>query len=213
MDPPRERHSSGWRNRAPRRRYSTLPGREEFEKRATRHLDGAEFYQLHQNRGNQWGPRFQGVSRVWQGQGEALSEITVTPGIQAELSRYIFHPAFSDSSGHILTATIPLEKSDGDLGGAFVGAGIEEVRVYRRPEGRQFYAYAKLRGNEAGAGNTLVGDVQVYDLSGNLLTETIGARLWYLDSGPKTPDPVQSVGDWLYEPKWMIDDRAEPIEF
>jgi acyl transferase domain-containing protein len=183
--------------------------REEFEKRATRYLDGAEFYELHLNRGNQWGPRFQGVSRVWQGRGEALSEITVTPGIQAEVSRYIFHPAFSDSSGHILTATVPLEKSDDDLGGAFVGAGIEEVRVYRRPEGRQFYAYAKLRRNEGGAKNTLVGDVQVYDLSGNLLTETIGARLWYLDSGPKPLDPVQSIEDWLYEPKWIINDRGD----
>ncbi len=183
--------------------------RDKFENCATRSLDGVEFYELHRNRGNQWGPRFQGVSRVWQGQGEALSEITLTLGIQTEVSRYIFHPAFSDSTGHILTATIPLEKSDDGLGGAFVGAGIEEVRVYRRPEGRKFYAYAKLRRNEAGPKNTLVGDVQVYDLSGNLLTETIGARLWYLDSVSKPLDPVQSVGDWLYEPKWMINDRVE----
>jgi acyl transferase domain-containing protein/acyl carrier protein len=185
--------------------------RERFKNRATRYLDGAEFYELHQVRGNQWGPRFQGVRHVWQGQGEALSEITLTPGIQAEVSRYIFHPAFSDSSGHILTATIPLEKSDDGLGGAFVGAGIEEARIYRRPKGTQFYAYAKLRRNDGGSKNTLVGDVQVYDLSGNLLTETIGARLWYLDSDPKTPDATPSFADWLYEPQWMINDRAEQL--
>jgi acyl transferase domain-containing protein/acyl carrier protein len=183
--------------------------RDEFEKCSTRYLDGTEFYRLQQSRGNQWGPRFQGISRLWQGEREALSEITVAAGIQGELSKYIFHPAFSDSSGHVLTATIPLEKSDGNLGGAFVGAGIEEVRVYRRPEGKQLYAYARLRKNDEAAENTLVGDVQVYDLSGNLLTETIGARLWYLDSALQAPDPTQSVADWLYEPIWMIDDRAK----
>ena len=181
--------------------------RHAFEKRFTRCLDGLEFYQLHKKRGNEWGPCFQGVSRAWPGRGEALSEVTVPLGIQGELSRYFFHPAFSDSLGHVLTATIPLESSDGRLGGAFVGAGIEELRVYRRPEGTHFYAYAKLRSNEAAPGNTLVGDVKVFDFAGNLITEIIGARLWNLDSGQKH-DVIESIEDWLYEPQWMS--RKEP---
>jgi myxalamid-type polyketide synthase MxaC len=184
--------------------------RDAVKKRSTRCLEGAEFYRLHQERGNQWGRCFQGVSRVWQGQGEALSEVTVGVGIQGELSHYVFHPAFSDSLGHVLTATIPLEKSDGILGGAFVGAGIEEVRVYRRPEGSHFYAYAKLRSNEAASDNTLVGDVRVFDVSGNLITETIGARLWYLDSA-QTHDVLESVEDWFYEPQWVIKETADEL--
>jgi acyl transferase domain-containing protein len=186
--------------------------RDDFEKRSNRFLDGAEFYRLHNERGNQWGRCFQGVTRVWQCQGEALSEVTVTPGIRGELSHYIFHPAFSDSLGHILTATIPVEKSDGHLGGAFVGAGIEEVRVYRRPEGKHFYARARLRSNQPAPDNTLVGDVLVYDGSGDLITETRGARLWYLDSTPKTADVLPTVEDLLYEPKWITQDAAERFD-
>ena len=159
--------------------------RDAFEQRSTRYLDGPEFYRLHKERGNQWGPCFQGVNRVWQGQGEALSEVTVPAGIERDLSHYLFHPALSDTSGQVLTATISLEKSDGPRGGAFVGAGIEEVRVYRWPEGRHFYAHAQLRRNEAAPDNTLVGDVKVFDFFGNLITETVGARLWYLDSVQK----------------------------
>ncbi len=67
--------------------------------------------------------------------------------------------------------------------------------------------YAKLRSNEAAPDNTLVGDVKVFDFSGNLITETIGARLWYLDSAQKQ-DVLESVEDWLYEPQWVIKDTA-----
>ena len=182
--------------------------RDAVEKRSTRCLDGPEFYRLHKERGNQWGPCFQGVSRVWQGQGEALSEVTVPPGIERDLSNYLFHPAFADTSWHVLSATIPVEKSDDGLGGAFVGAGIEEVRVYRRPKGRHFYAYARWRSSETVPNHTLVGDVKVFDSSGNLIAEALGMRLWYLDSAQKQ-DVLESVEDWLYEPQWLIKETAE----
>lgn len=178
-----------------------------IEKRSTRVIDGPEFYRLHDERGNQWGPCFRGVNRVWQGDGEALSEVTIPAGIERELSQYVFHPALSDATGHILTATIPLEKSREALGGAFVGAGIEESRVYRRPDGTQFYAYAKVRRDQAAAENTLVGDVTLFDHSGNLLTETVGARLWYLNSAQKQK-VHETVEDWFYEPQWLLEERS-----
>ncbi len=177
-----------------------------LQRNLTRSLDGSEFYRLQSDRGNQWGPCFQGVTRIWQGNGEALSEVTIPIGIEQETSSYVFHPALADSLGHILTATIPLEKSNDALGGAFVGAGIDEVRLYRRPEGRRFYAYAKIRGRDSTADNTLVGDVKVFDLAGNLITETIGARLWYLDS-KQQEKALRNVQNWLYEPRWIPSDR------
>ena len=177
--------------------------RQTIERRSARRLDGAEFYRLHKELGNQWGPCFQGVSRIWEGQGEVLSEVTVPVGIQRDLSHYLFHPAVSDSFGHILTAMIPPGESNGGFGGAFIGAGIEEVRVYRRPAGRQFYAYAQMRSNEAAPDNTLVGDIKVFDLSGNLITETVGARLWYVDSTQRH-DALETVEDLFYEPQWVL---------
>ena len=182
--------------------------RENLQKRATRCLSGAEFYQHHKERGNQWGPRFQGVSRVWQLEGEALSEVNVPAEIERDLSHYQFHPSLSDTSGHVLTATIPLEISEDPLGGAFVGAGIEEIRFYRRPESRQLWAHAQMRKTDLGQRNILVGDVRVYDASGHLISETIGARLCYLDSAQKQ-DVLQSVESWFYEPRWVLKDFVE----
>jgi acyl transferase domain-containing protein/aryl carrier-like protein len=181
-----------------------------FEKRSVRCLDGPDFYRLHQERGNQWGPCFQGVGRVWQGRGEALSEVMAPFGIQAELSRYFFHPAFSDSLGQVLTATIPLEKTENSLGGAFLSAGVEEVRVHRRPEGSHFYAYAQLRSDKAASDNILVGDIKVFDLAGNLIIESIGTRLCYMDSAQKH-DALESAEEWFYEPQWKIKEAAAEL--
>jgi acyl transferase domain-containing protein len=187
------------------------PERHAIEERSMKCIGGPEFYRLHSERGNQWGLSFRGINRVWQGEGEALAEVTIPDGIEHDLSRYLFHPALSDATGHVLTATIPLEKSDHQLGGAFVGAGIEEVRVYRRPTGGQFYAYAKIRVDDTAPGNVLIGDVQVFDLSGNLITETLGARLWYLDSAQKN-EVIATVQDWFYEPRWLLKEKSAEID-
>jgi NAD(P)-dependent dehydrogenase (short-subunit alcohol dehydrogenase family) len=100
-----------------------------------------------------------------------------------------------------------LEKADGSLGGVFVGAGFEEIRVYRRPEGRHFYSFAQLRSDQAASDGTLVGDIKVFDVSGNLIVETLGARLSYVDSTLK-PGVPESVEEWFYEPQWLIKETA-----
>ena len=181
--------------------------REALENRSTHCLDGAEFYGLHEERGNQWGPCFQGLSRVWQGHGEALSAVTVPLGIQGELSCYLFHPAFFDSLTHTLTATIPLEKTDDRPRGLLVCTGIEEFRVYRRPEGTHFYAHAQLRNGKAAPDHALVGDIKLFDVSGNLISEALGMRLVYLDAD-QTPGALESLDDCLYEPQWELKEIA-----
>jgi myxalamid-type polyketide synthase MxaC len=182
--------------------------RDGFQKRAIRCLDGQEFYRFQKERGNQWGPCFQGISRLWQGQGEALSELTVPAGLKRDLSHYLFHPALSNTWWQTLTATIPLEKSEESLSGAFVGAGIEKVRIYRRPEGKHFYAYAQSRISEAASNDTLVGDIKVFDAPGNLIAEILGVRLWFPDFSQKQ-ELLESVEDWLYEPRWLIKEIAD----
>ncbi len=58
--------------------------------------------------------------------------------------------------------------------------------IYRRPEGKHFYAYAQLRSTEAASDDTLVGDIKVFDFSGNLIAEILGVRLWFSGLLPKT---------------------------
>ena len=171
---------------------------------------GTEFYRLLHERGNQWGPTFQGVARVFRGEkGEAWSEVRVPEALVSQMGRYHFHPAVADASGHVLTATVSMEGSGGPRGGAFVGGAIDEVRIYRRPQGQSLWSYARLRPSEGERTNVLVGDVRVFDETGTVVSELRGARLWYLDQDAK-PMTRASVDDWLYEVAWREAPRGEP---
>ncbi len=113
----------------------------------------------------------------------------------------------SDACGHALVATVPIVRSDCATGGAFVGGGVGEVRFYRSPVGSTLWTHATLRPQLDGPRNTVIGDVEVYDESGALISETVGARLWYLDERAEN-DLLGVHDDWYYRVRW----RAQALE-
>jgi acyl transferase domain-containing protein len=165
-------------------------------------LSGDQFYALLANKGNQWGAAFQGMRQVWRTPGEALGRIDVPPTLVGEVSRYRFHPAVSDACGHALVATVPLEVAAGPRGGAFVGGGVGEIRFHRSAVGNTLWSRAVLRERAQGDGNVVIGDVWVYDETGALVSETLEARLWYLDDGAQT-ELLGAPPDWFYEVRWQ----------
>ncbi|MGB7624612.1 MAG: type I polyketide synthase, partial [Terriglobia bacterium] len=183
---------------------------EAIRNRCPQELAGTAFYRSLNEKGNQWGPRFQGIDYLWRGHGEALSRVLVPQSLRSEVHLYHFHPALADACGHVLVAAMPLEKNRDDRGGAFVGGGIDEVRYYRKPEGVHFWAHARLRDSVDQKSNILRGDVRLFDETGQLLAEVMGIRLWYLDHG----DQVPSFEKWFYEPRWEpkpLQKRQQPV--
>ncbi len=170
------------------------------------HLGGHDFYSLLAAKGNQWGSSFQGVQAIWHTVGAALGEVAVPASLRQDYGRYRLHPAVADACGHALTATVSLAPVRPDGEGAFVGGGIEEARFYRRPQGTRLWAHAQLREAPSADSNVLIGDVQVIDETGALVSETIGARLWYLsvDAAGVRPD-----SDVVYEVDWRPQDLAD----
>jgi NAD(P)-dependent dehydrogenase (short-subunit alcohol dehydrogenase family) len=117
-----------------------------------------------------------------------------------DVGRYVFHPAVADACGHVLTAAVPVDAATGKEG-AFVGGGIAELRVYRRPRGTRLTSWARVRRDVVTSDHLLIGDVFVVDESGALIRETRGARLYYLDA-TEAASPVVAVDDWLHELGW-----------
>ncbi len=175
---------------------------QEIQERCQHQLKGQNFYQKLNAKGNEWGPEFQGIQQLWYDTGEALSIVQVPESLQKNLRSYQFHPAVADACGHVLTATISMEKSNDSKGGAFVGGGIEEIRFYQKPQGTQLWCHARLRPEQGEAKNVLIGDVQVYDQTGSLISETIGARLWYLE-GDQQRVSSQDLDNWFYDLEWQ----------
>ena len=84
----------------------------------------------------------------------------------------------------------------------FVGGGIEEIRVYRPLRGNRVWSHARLRESVDVVTNVLVGDVEVFDEAGELISEVRGARLWYLDADAPPARPPD-VGDWFFGIDWI----------
>jgi acyl transferase domain-containing protein/acyl carrier protein len=185
------------------------PALEAIRARSLDEIDGHDFYARLADKGNQWGPAFQATERVWRGEDEALASLRVPESIEADLDRYQFHPAIADAAGHVLASLASMQASAANKGGAFVGGGIDESRFYARPVGRNLWSYARLRHTPDQASNVLIGDVQLFDETGALVAETIGARLRYIDEN-QAPDPV-NVGDWFYDVQWRAADSARTL--
>jgi acyl transferase domain-containing protein len=163
--------------------------------RSYRTLDGRAFYAALAAKGNGWGPCFQGLQEAWIGEGEAVGRIAVAPVITDRAAGYAFHPAVSDACGHVLVATVPEDRATG----AFVGGGVGEVRFHRPPRGSTLWAHARLKPAPDPGARVVVGDVFVYDDAGALVSETLDARLWYLDE----------ADSWAYQVEWRERDRGD----
>jgi acyl transferase domain-containing protein/acyl carrier protein len=189
---------------------------ERVRERSQVDLDGKTFYAALAAKGNDWGPYFRGIDHVWIDGREAVARVRVPPSLADDTPRYRFHAAVSDACGHALVALVPLERSAGIHGGAFVGVGVGEVQFYGSPVGTTLWSRAKLTPTAGPETNVVMGDVEVYDETGTLVSRTVDARLWYLDSASSNallgvPD------DWYYKVQWQPQDlkgtptrRAEP---
>jgi len=173
---------------------------EQVRRRCRREVSGVEFYEEMRRKGNEWGPAFRGLQQVWVGDGEAVGLVRVPGDVEGGLPSYLLHPAVSDSCGHTLVAALQSAR-EGGREGAFVGAGVGTVRFHQRMRGQSYWVHAAARASEPGPTHIVHGDVRVYDESGCLLTETIDARLWYLDSDARQLLVGASPG-WFHAVEW-----------
>ncbi|OLP20312.1 hypothetical protein BST81_00815 [Leptolyngbya sp. 'hensonii'] len=165
-------------------------------------IDRDVFYQQLSSQENQWGHCFQGVEQIWRGSGEALSRVQVPETLIGDLGSYQLHPAIADACGHVLASLIPAQLASGDQRGAFVGGGQDEVYVYEPLRGQTLWTYARLRQDATADPKIMIGDVQVFDQTGTLISETRGARLYYLDLNQASTLP-ENPEDWFYQLQWQ----------
>jgi acyl transferase domain-containing protein/acyl carrier protein len=174
--------------------------------RCTEELGGAAFYHELAGQGNEWGPCFQGLVRLWRAGAEAVSEVRAVPALRQDMGKYRFHPALADACGQLLAAIRPADESS-RARGAFVGGGIDEVRIHRPLRGERFWSHARaVKAPKGGASNVLSGDIRIYDEHEAIVAELLGVRFWYLDSDRAAPPRI--ADSWLYELRWERRARA-----
>jgi myxalamid-type polyketide synthase MxaE and MxaD len=171
--------------------------RETILGRCPRTIDGEKFYQSMAQRGNSWGAAFQGVKSIRWGEADAVGEMTIPASIGSSTATYAFHPAVADAAGHLLMVLGPEGAA-----GAIVGKGIDRVRFIAPPAPGPLFAHGRVRPAVTTDRQLLVGDVSVYDSTGSLVAESLGARLQFLDAIGDEGTPSRPPFSWLYEVGW-----------
>ena len=159
-----------------------------IRERCLTRLSKDECYQEFRNKGFQYGPHFQGVENLWIGPDEVLGRISLPWLENGQDSGYILHPAILDACIQIMIVKLPPD---------FLPVGIDRFNIFGRPAAN-LYSYARVKEQ---TGETLSGDIQLLDESGNLIAEMIGIRTQAMaGSGSHQSDHIQ---DWLYELQWQ----------
>jgi epothilone polyketide synthase D len=148
-------------------------------------LDSGSLYARLGARALDYGPSFQGLTRVARGQSEMLCEVSVPGVIQGDAASYFVHPALLDAcfQGMILAA---------DDGGTdtYVPVRIEQVRYYAPVRGRIF-CHGRIRSRTRKA---VESDLLLVAESSRVLAELRGVRAQAIPRAAKSG----AIDDSLY---------------
>jgi len=171
----------------------------EVRARCPHRLSQAECYQQMHDVGLDYGPAFQGLTAIWQGEAEALGHVEVPDDLLGTLPHYEFHPALLDACFQVIIGTLP---SHEDGASVYVPVEFEKVRVYGSPDGA-LWSHARLVKH---SGNRLTAEVRVFDEEGRLLAEVEGFHCQALEGSTSRTEEIDEL---VYEYRWELQPRAD----
>jgi acyl transferase domain-containing protein/surfactin synthase thioesterase subunit/NADPH:quinone reductase-like Zn-dependent oxidoreductase/acyl carrier protein len=148
--------------------------REALTRGFTEVLDSAMVYPLFLDIGLEYGPAFQGISKVWRGDREIVAKIETPASIAQDLGEYYFHPALLDACLHSLFCTLTIDGQDADMrGDVYLPVSISEFRFVKQPAGT-LYVHCTLTSKILD--ESFVGNIHIYDEEGLLVARAEGLK-------------------------------------
>jgi acyl transferase domain-containing protein len=177
---------------------------EELQARCAEEISSSDFYQTMRQREIALGPRFQWMQEIWRKDGEAVCRMRRHEALD-DIDQYVLHPGLIDSCFQLLAATIP---SDGMEAGAYVPFALENFRFYRQPRST-LRCHACIRPNDGQSKEWNVGDVSVFDETGQAVADVVGLHFKRASREALLRGVRQRGGNWLYEVQWKPRSRQE----
>lgn len=155
-------------------------------------------YQQFCKMGLEYGERFRGIGRLWQGDNEAVAQIEIPAQIDAEAGQYRIHPAVLDLCFQVLAAALSFsEEDEGDNAAVYMPTGVDRGTVCGRPQSKM-WIHAAITSKDD---KLLKGDIILCDDQGNILVEIEGCRAVTLEN--QTAGGLRRKAQDLYEVKWV----------
>jgi NADPH:quinone reductase-like Zn-dependent oxidoreductase/short-subunit dehydrogenase/acyl carrier protein len=160
-----------------------------------RHLDEKDsvaFYANIRKSGATFGPRFQGIARLWSGTDEALGEVNV----RAAEEGFIFAPWRLDACLQLIGTV----RGDEDL---YLPASVGEIHVYGAPGHQSCWSHLRSRRMDP---STLAVDVTITHPDGTLLAVFRDIVFRKSDARQK------SIPSWFYRIRWEQAETPAPAK-
>ncbi|MEO1374089.1 MAG: type I polyketide synthase [Cyanobacteria bacterium J06635_10] len=159
-------------------------------------ISGREFYSTFQSMGYNWGNSFQWLETIWRGDREALCQMKL-PQLPEAVENYQLYPGLIDSCLQLLNCW-ELDKSQQDY--MYVPFNIAQLKFYHRPNSHdQLWCHAQKQESDD---NSLIGNISLYDESGDLIAEIIGFEARKARRDNVLQSTTKDLSDWLYEIAW-----------
>ncbi len=164
---------------------------------ADRETAPAAFHEALRHRGIELGPAFQGLQKLWRGEGDALGLVTgsgTPPGLG-------YDPGLLDACLQVLGAAAPGDWTKSDEDGTYLLAGLQRLRTVH-PLPSRLLSRARLE--PAGPDGSLRGEVLLCDDDGRVLGEITGVVLKRVrqEALRAAIHGETAVRDWFHELVW-----------
>ncbi|QSQ15452.1 type I polyketide synthase [Myxococcus landrumensis] len=176
-----------------------LPSAEVIQARCPRIVEGEAHVQAMAERGLHYGPAFQGLQRLWQGEREAYAHLRLPEVLSGHAGEHIVHPAFLDACFQLLMSFLP-------VGTTYVGRGVESAR-FEGPIPSEVWAHLRLR---EGEGTSFSGDLTLRDAEGHRVAEVSGIQVSRLP-GASWRAVSAELSEWMYQVDWEAQALPEPF--
>ena len=159
-------------------------------------LEVSGFYQQLHEKGLQYGPNFQGVKEILQGQKQAFAKIEIDAGLLKQSPEYRIHPALLDAALQTLSATFSARELGSD-NTTFLPVGIERVWSYKKAGSRAF-CHVRLTSDITNDTRYITGDLILFDADdSSVLAKIEGLKLQKLGYQEE-----EDLSDWFYTVQW-----------
>ncbi|MGA1790296.1 MAG: thioester reductase domain-containing protein [bacterium] len=153
---------------------------EEIRGRCTRHIEKEGLYKRFKEHGITYGPYFQGLSKIWSNDEEALGLLNLPSEYESELNQYTLHPTLMDGALQTIAGLKETQKQ------TLLPFAVEKVEILHPLKSRG-YAYVKALGHNQF-------HVAILDDAGLVCIKLHDVAL------RASEDPLQNL---FYSPKWM----------
>lgn len=175
---------------------------EQYRKECPEEMDPRMHYQWMKKIGLDYGPLFQGITRIFHGASKALVWICLPHHLENESKSYQIHPVLLDACFQSFAIAAYQMKKDDDLT-TYLPVGFDRIHLTEEL-GTEFWCYAEIAPDTLSDSSVIQGELTFISSTGKILGRIEGFKVARMDLHDQTQPNL------FYEVKWQKANWDQP---